>query len=69
MHVEAIRELAESFNAEIEPSVVEVEGRTLRLQGSAETQYEEWRQLLREIYAEETGFGSDFTTSPESHGH
>lgn len=68
MHVEAIRELGASFNAEIEPSVIEVEGQTLRLQGSAVTQYEEWRQILREIYAEETGLGSDFTTPPPSPG-
>ncbi len=59
MHVEAIRELGQSFNAEIAPIVIEVEGRTLRLQGSAATQYEEWRDLLRQIYAEETGLGDD----------
>ena len=35
--------------------VVDVEGRTLQLKGSAEQQYAEWRQLLRELYEDETG--------------
>jgi len=35
--------------------VVEVEGRTLKLTGTAEEQYREWRRLLAKIYAEETG--------------
>ena len=35
--------------------VVDVEGRTLQLKGSAEQQYTEWRQLLKELYENETG--------------
>ena len=35
--------------------VVDVEGRTLQLKGSAEQQNSEWRQLLRELYENETG--------------
>ena len=52
---EAIEELGVSFQAEAEPLVVEVEGETIRLTGSAEQQYARWRQLLRTIYARETG--------------
>lgn len=52
---EAIEELGISFQAEAEPLVVEVEGETVRLTGSAEQQYARWRQLLRKIYARETG--------------
>lgn len=52
---EAIEELGDSFQAEAEPLVVEVEGETVRLTGSAEQQYARWRQLLRTIYARETG--------------
>ena len=55
MHKESIRELGESFDSEVEPMVVEVEGQTRRLTGSAEERYREWRQILREIYAVETG--------------
>jgi hypothetical protein len=35
--------------------VVEVEGRTLQLKGTAEEQYHEWRRLLKELYENETG--------------
>jgi hypothetical protein len=55
IHKEALKELAASFDAEIEPLLVEVEGQTLRLEGSVETQYAEWRRLLAEIFAAETG--------------
>ena len=52
---EAIEELGVSFTSEAEPLVVEVEGETVRLTGSAEQQYARWRKLLKEIYAKETG--------------
>ena len=55
IHKDAIRELGGSFGAEAEPLLVEVEGQTRRLTGSAEEQYKEWRRLLREIYTRETG--------------
>jgi len=35
--------------------VVELEGQTRRLTGSAEEQFREWRRLLREIYSREIG--------------
>jgi hypothetical protein len=55
MHKESIRELGESFDSEVEPLVIEVEGQTRRLTGSAEDRYREWRRILKEIYAAETG--------------
>jgi len=55
IHAVAIQELGRSFEADVTPRVVEVQGRTLKLTGSAETQYRNWRRLLREIYAAETG--------------
>ncbi len=55
MHTESLKELSESFRDEAEPLVVEVEGRTLRLTGTAEEQYAEWRRLLHELYVEDTG--------------
>jgi hypothetical protein len=56
MHLESIKELAESFGAEAAPMVVTVEGQTRRLTGTAAAQYESWRRLLKEIYEAETGF-------------
>ncbi|PZN35187.1 MAG: hypothetical protein DIU71_00600 [Proteobacteria bacterium] len=55
MRAESVRQLGQSFQAEVQPMVVEVEGRTLQLQGTAEEQYREWRRLLKELYENETG--------------
>jgi hypothetical protein len=55
VHAESLKQLGESFQSEVQPMVVDVEGRTLQLKGSAEEQYAEWRQLLRELYEDETG--------------
>ena len=52
---ESMKELGGSFNAEAEPLVIEIEGQTRRLTGTAEERYKEWRKLLREIYSAETG--------------
>lgn len=57
IHADAIEELGESFGAESQPMVIEVEGQTHELTGSAETQYHQWRDLLKRIYASETGLG------------
>lgn len=55
IHRDAIEELGESFSSEARPLVVEVEGETHELTGSAEVQYTKWRSLLKRIYASETG--------------
>jgi len=55
MHAQALKELSESFQNEVAPQVVDVEGRTLKLTGTAEEQYREWRKLLHEMYLEENG--------------
>jgi hypothetical protein len=55
IHVDALRELNTSFEADVKPKVIEVEGRTVTLTGSAEAQYENWRHLLRQIHIQETG--------------
>jgi hypothetical protein len=57
MHSEAIRELSETFGSEMKPVLVEFEGQTYELTGPAEEQFKSWRELLREIYRAETGFG------------
>jgi hypothetical protein len=58
-HAQALKELSESFQNEVAPQVVDVEGRTLKLTGTAEEQYREWRKLLHEIYLEENGVPAD----------
>lgn len=69
IHEDSIRELDASFNAEVEPLVVEVDGKVVELQGSAETQFQEWRRLLHKIYLAETGLGelkADIPPAPGS---
>lgn len=56
MHSAAIEELSESFGAEMQPVTMEFEGRQYELTGTAEEQFKRWRELLRQIYIEETGF-------------
>ena len=63
IHREEIKELSESFVAEAAPMVVQVQGETMRLTGTAEAQYESWRKLLREIYETETGFSDNIQVS------
>jgi hypothetical protein len=55
MHSDSLKQLGQSFQAEVQPMVVEVEGKTLQLTGTAEEQFHEWRRLLKELYENETG--------------
>ena len=55
VHEAALRELSESFQADVEPVLDEVEGRRLKLSGSVDAQYAEWRKALRELFVKETG--------------
>jgi hypothetical protein len=55
IHAQQLKELSLTFQGEVAPQVVDIEGRTLRLTGTAEEQYREWRALLRQLYLEETG--------------
>lgn len=59
IHKDVIEELSVSFSSEAEPLTLDVVGETVRLTGSAEEQYRQWRNMLDEIYASETGFAVD----------
>jgi hypothetical protein len=50
-----MKTLAEGFNNEIEPTALELEGTVVKLNGSLDERYREWRDLLRRIYRLETG--------------
>ncbi len=58
IHVEALAEISDSLNAEIEPHTVTLEDRTVTLTGTVKEQYQQWRQLLKAIYHSETGLAS-----------
>lgn len=55
MHIAALQEIGESMNAEVAPKVIELEDRSIMLTGSVEEQYEQWQDILMEIYRTETG--------------
>lgn len=55
IHELAIEEIGQSLEAEITPRVIELEDRTVRLSGNVEDQYDQWRELLADIYAAEIG--------------
>lgn len=61
IHRDAIKELSDSLADETRPFVVEMEGQVYELSGTADDQYRQWRQLLQEIYAAETGFVADLS--------
>ena len=50
----ALEELGISFAAEVEPIVLEVEGETIKLTGSAKAKHQQWREVLARLYKVET---------------
>lgn len=66
LHSETLEELSASFDDEVKPMVVEIEGTQHRLTGTANAQYEEWKELLLALYTAETGFvpAIDIYTEP-----
>lgn len=55
IHEQALSELTQSLGMEITPNVLEIEGQTVELKGNVDTQYAEWRRILREIYVRDRG--------------
>ena len=55
IHVQALEELGMSLEAEITPRVIELDDRSVMLSGNVEDQYDQWRELLEQIYRNEVG--------------
>ncbi|HCO58762.1 MAG TPA: hypothetical protein DIT58_01105 [Porticoccaceae bacterium] len=55
IHIEALAELGQSLEAEVEPRVIELEDQTITLTGNVQMQYQQWREILRKIYLNERG--------------
>ena len=68
MNRDVIEELGTSFDSEAQPLVIEVDGETLRLTGSAEQQYSRWKEILRKIYARESDLLPESITPAEQQG-
>ena len=54
-YAERLRELAGETERELVPTTIQLENRTVRLQGSVEEQYTELRKVLSDLYFEELG--------------
>ena len=52
--VRQLNELGRSVQAELAPSVVEMRESTVTLRGTAREQFQQWRNLLRDLYANDT---------------
>jgi len=59
LHQAALKELATSFDGDVAPLLVEVEGQQRKLTGPAETQFAAWRELLRQVLSLDTGVPTD----------
>jgi hypothetical protein len=64
MHEEGLHELADSFKAEVQPTVIDLNSTTVRLTGTAAAQYEEWQRLLRDVYRAENAVIADVYMMP-----
>ena len=53
-HQDAINELGESVNLEMEPQVISYENETVELTGNIQQQFVQWRQFLKRIYEQES---------------
>ena len=53
---QSLQELSEDFDDAVRPLVVEIQGTQHRLTGTADAQYEEWQNLIRNLFISETGF-------------
>ena len=54
-YAERLRELATETERELVPTTIELENRTIKLQGSVEEQYTELRSILKTLYYEDLG--------------
>ncbi|MXX06911.1 MAG: hypothetical protein F4121_02355 [Acidimicrobiia bacterium] len=55
LHMQALEEMGASLEGEVAPRVISLEDQTITLTGSVEEQYEQWREILADIYAVERG--------------
>jgi hypothetical protein len=53
LNEDALRELSQSLETEIRPTVAEYEGQVIELSGTFSNQYKQWRRILQDIYQAE----------------
>ena len=53
VHKESIIEVSKSFDSDIAPSVIEMEEKTVNIDGTLTQQFIQWQEVLKEIYNEQ----------------
>jgi hypothetical protein len=61
---ERLAEMGASLEAVIAPQVIALEDRSVTLTGTVDAQYEQWRELLQQIYQQERGTPSGTSAQP-----
>jgi hypothetical protein len=56
LHSDTLEELSSGFDDQVKPMVVAIQGTEHRLTGTADVQYQEWRDLLKQMFVAEGGF-------------
>jgi hypothetical protein len=64
IHKASLSELADSIEGEITPLLVDVDGKVVQLTGSAEGQYQKWRELLQQIAETDGPLPTDINVVP-----
>lgn len=57
-HSNKLRELGNSLEAQLEPSIVELQDRSVTLSGTVDDQFQEWRRILADMFVLEEGEAS-----------
>lgn len=55
IHMDALEELGQSLENEVAPRVIDLDNRSITLSGSVEEQYQQWKEVLADLYAAEVG--------------
>jgi hypothetical protein len=56
---ESVAEMGASLESTLAPQVIELEDRTITLTGNVQAQYQQWQQLLGQIYRQERSVPGD----------
>lgn len=68
IHRAALSELTDSFENEVTPLVVDVDGKVVQLSGSAEQQFTQWREILEQIASTDQPLPADINLAPMAPG-
>ena len=60
VHEGTINEISQSYDGEIAPKVVEMEGLQVKLEGNIEDQFNQWQMVLGDIYESESSQTKEF---------